>query len=343
VGELTQAIATVGRGVTKAKPLPPDVAEAAMETILSGRADPFELGALLIALRVKEETAEELVAFARVAERHLTKVPGPPAALTVSSYAGKRQTFPVLLAGACVLAALGVRVGIHGHATPPGRTSLADVLGVLGAFGGGDPKASPDAAATHLARAGVAYVGIEAFFPVMHAMLELRRKMGLRSCFHTMARLVNPFGATHSIVGISHERTFEKFARACHALGYTGVVAFRGLEGEAEPNPLTPTEGLRLDAEGAVTPFPIDPQALGIPKANRAGLLAEGPVEGAELVRKVLAGEASEVAREAVALCAACGLLTVGAEPDLAEGMSKAREVLDAKGGQEALALWLGG
>jgi anthranilate phosphoribosyltransferase len=339
LGELTQAIATVGRGVTKAKPLAPDVAESAMETILSGRADPFELGALLIALRVKEETAEELTAFVRVAERHLIRVPGPPAALTVSSYAGKRQTFPVLLAAACVLAALGVRVGIHGHATPPDRTSLADVLGALG----GDPKASPEAAAGHLARAGVAYVGVEAFFPVMHAMLELRRKMGLRSCFHTMARLVNPFSATHQMVGISHERTFQKFAHACHALGYTSVVAFRGLEGEAEPNPLTPTEGLRLDAEGAITPFPIDPQALGIPKANRSGLTVEGPEEAAALIRGVLAGEAPEIAREAVALCAACGLLTVGAVPDLSEGMAKAREALDAKGGQEALALWLGG
>lgn len=339
MGELTQAIATVGRGVTKAKPLPPDVAEAAMETILSGRADPFELGALLIALRVKEETAEELTAFVRVAERHLTRVPGPPALLTVSSYAGKRQTFPVLLAAACVLGALGVRVGIHGHANPPERTSLADVLGALG----GDPKAAPDAAAAHLARAGVAYVGVEAFFPVMRGMLELRRKMGLRSCFHTMARLVNPFSASHHMVGISHERTFEKFARACHALGYTSVVAFRGLEGEAEPNPLTPTEGLRVDASGAIVPFPIDPKALGIPKANRAGLTAESPEAGADLVRRVLAGDAPEIARAAVALCAACGLLAVGAAPDLKAGMARAREALDAKAGQEALALWLGG
>jgi len=338
VGELTQAIATVGRGVTKAKPLAPDVAEAAMETILSGRADPFELGALLVALRIKEETAEELVAFVRVAERHLTHVPGPPAALTVSSYAGKRQTFPVLLAGACVLAGLGIRVGIHGHATPPERTSFADVLGALG----GDPKAAPDTAARHLAQAGVAYVGVEAFFPRMHGMLELRRKMGLRSCFHTMARLVNPFGATHQIVGISHERTFEKFAHACHALGYTGVVAYRGLEGEAEPNPLTPTEGLRLDEAGVVIPFPIDPRALGIPKANRSGLTAEGPAEAAQAVRRVLAGEGPEIAREAVALCAACGLFAVGAVPGLAAGMDRAREAIAAKAGQEALALWLG-
>jgi anthranilate phosphoribosyltransferase len=339
VGELTQAIATVGRGVTKAKPLPPDVAEAAMETILSGRADPFELGALLIALRVKEETAEELTAFVRVAERHLSRLPGPPAALTVSSYAGKRQTFPVLLAGACVLAGLGVRVGIHGHATPPERTSFAEVLGALG----GHPKADPDTAARHLARAGVAYVGVEAFLPVMHGMLELRRKMGLRSCFHTMARLVNPFGATHQMVGISHERTFQKFAHACHALGYTGVVAFRGLEGEAEPNPFTPTEGLRLDEGGVVTPFPIDPRALGIPKANRAGLAAEGPRASADLVRRVLSGGGPDIAREAAALCAACGLFAVGAVADLAAGMDRAREAIDAKLGQEALALWLGG
>lgn len=339
MGALTHAIAQVGRGVTKARALTPDEAREAMEVVLEGRADPFELGALLVALRIKEETAEELTAFVQVAERHRMAVPGPPPALTIPSYAGKRQTFPVLLAGACLMAACGVRVGLHGHARPVGRSSVADVLAALGV----DPDGSPEAAAEHLARAGVAYVGIERFFPRMHQMLELRHKMGLRSCFHTMSRLINPFGAARQVVGISHERTFEKFAQACHALGYQQVVAFRGLEGEAEPNPLTPTEGLRLDASGTIVPFPIDPKALGIPKANRAGIAAEGPEQGADLARRVLAGDASEIARDAVALCAACGLLTVGAVPDVATGLDRARAALDAKAGQEALALWLGG
>lgn len=338
MGALTHAIAQVGRGVTKARALDPDEAAEAMTVILEDRADPFELGALLVALRIKEETAEELTAFVRVAERFRQAVPGPAADLTVPSYAGKRQTFPVLLAAACVMAGCGVRVGLHGHATPVDRRSLADVLGALG----GDPGAAPKAAARHLERAGVAYVGVETFLPVMHRMLELRRRMGLRSCFHTMARLVNPFGAARQMVGISHERTFQKFAHACHALGYQRVVAFRGLEGEAEPNPLTPTEGLVLAPDGTVTAFPIDPATLRLPKGSRTALMAEGPQGAARMVRAVLDGEGGEVAAGAVALCAGAGLFAAGACPDLAAGLDTARKALAGGAGREALAAWLG-
>jgi anthranilate phosphoribosyltransferase len=338
MGALTHAIAQVGRGVTKARALTPDEAREAMEVMLGGRADPFELGALMVALRVKEETAEELTAFVEVAGRHVASVPGPPPALTVPSYAGKRQTYPALIAGACLMAACGVRVGLHGHARPVGRTSVADVLAALGI----DADAAPDAAATHLARAGVAYVGVERYLPRMHEMLELRHKMGLRSCFHTMSRLVNPFGAARQMVGISHERTFQKYAHACHALGYRGVVAFRGLEGEAEPNPLTPTEGLLLDAAGAVTEFPIDPRALGIPKSSRAGLTVADPKGAADLVRAVLAGEGDRIAQEAAALCAAAGLHAAGAVAGLEAGMEQARAAIRDQGGLEALALWAG-
>jgi anthranilate phosphoribosyltransferase len=336
VGELTHAIAQVGRGVTKARALTPEEARHAMTVILSGKADPFELGAFLVAMRIKEETAEELIAFVEAAAPFRNAVPGPPPALTIPSYAGKRQTFPVVLAAACVMAGCGVRVGLHGHATPMDRMPLSAVLAALG----GDAGATPEAAARHLAQAGVAYVGIERFFPVMHRMLELRQQMGLRSCFHTMARLVDPYGADHQMVGISHERTFQKFARACHALGFARVVAFRGLEGEAEPNPLTPTEGLFLDPAGEVTAFPIDPGALGIPKGSRTALMVDGPRAAADLVRQVLAGEGPPVAREAVALCAAAGLYGAGAVDDLAAGMAQAREALAAQAGREALYHW---
>jgi anthranilate phosphoribosyltransferase len=338
VGALTHAIAQVGRGVTKARALTPEEATEAMTVILEGKADPFELGALLVALRVKEETAEELTAFVRVAERLRQAVSGPAPDLTVPSYAGKRQTFPVLLAAACVLAGCGVRVGLHGHARPVDRTSIADVLGALG----GDPTATPETAARHLERAGVAYVGIEAFFPVMHQMLELRHKMGLRSCFHTMSRLINPFGAARQMVGISHERTFQKYAHACHALGYQRVVAFRGLEGEAEPNPLTPTGGLVLAPDGSVGTFPIDPAALGLPKGSRSALMADDPGAAAAMVRAVLDGEGSEVATGAVALCAGMGLFAAGACPDLGAGLEKARQALAGGAGREALGRWLG-
>ncbi len=339
MGQLTQAISQVGKGISKAKHLTDTEAADAMAVILSGRSDPFELGAFLVAMRIKEETATELTAFVRVAQNGLTPVPGPPPMLTVSSYAGKRQTFPALIGGACLMAACGVTVGIHGHGTPPERTSLADVLAALG----GTPTAGPEQAASRLNAAGVAYVGIEAFHPVMWQMLELREKMGLRSCFHTMARLVNPYRADNQMVGISHARTFEKFSAASHALGYRRVVSFRGMEGEAEPNPLTATTGQMLRADGRVSDFAIDPATLGIPKASRTELMADTPQQGAELIRTALSGNGPQIARDAMALTAALGLLAAEQVADIADGLARARSALARGKGADRLNAWCDG
>ncbi len=336
MGQLTHAISQVGKGVTKAHHLSSEEASAAMEVILSGRADPFELGAFLVAMRIKEETAEELTAFVRVAQQTLHPVPGPTPRLTVACYAGKRQTFPALIGGACLLAACGVSVGIHGHATPPERTSLAQVWHALGRNG----DATPDGAAAQLKRAGLAYVGIESFHPKMWEMLELRANMGLRSCFHTMARLVNPYGADTQIVGVSHARTFDKFATASHALGYRRVVSFRGMEGEAEPNPLIATEGRVLQTDGTITDLTIDPSALGIAKASRTELMAESPATAAAMVRAVLNGEGPAIAQEAVALVCAVGLYATDAAPTLSDGMEQARATLASGAGLERLKAW---
>ena len=339
MGQLTDAISQVGKGISKAKHLTAEQARHAMTAILFGQADPFELGAFLVAMRIKEETATELTAFVQVAQEGLNRVPGPAPMLTISSYAGKRQTFPALIGGACLMAACGVTVGIHGHATPPERTSLAHVLAALGA----DAAEGPEQAASRLAAAGVAYIGIEQCHPEMWRMLELRSRMGLRSCFHTMARLINPFGAEHQMVGISHARTFEKFAATSHALGYGRVVSFRGMEGEAEPNPLTATTGQTLHPNGEVTGFAIDPAELGIAKASRNELMADSPQQGAERVRAGLNGAGPVIARDAMALTAALGLLAAGRVGNIAEGLERAYRALDDGEGAKRLTAWCGG
>ena len=335
MGALTHYISQTGKGGSKARHLTQEEATHAMTVMLDGKADPFELGALLAALRIKEETAEELTAFCRVGQERLASVPGAAPRLTVPSYAGKRQTFCALIPAACILAARGVSVGLHGLETPPARMSLANTIAALG----GNPNGSSTDAADSLARAGVAYVGIEKFFPTMFDMLRLRGKMGLRSCFHTMARLINPFGARHLMVGVSHERTFEKLSAAAHALGFASAVSFRGLEGEAEANPLTPTEGMRLDADGAIHRFPINPEKLA--GGSRTQMTVDSADAGAKLVRQVLAGEGPDIARHTATLTAACGLLAAGEETNLTRALSAAKETLSSGNAARRLDLWL--
>ncbi|MDH4230194.1 MAG: hypothetical protein OEW11_10715 [Nitrospirota bacterium] len=338
MGTLTAAISQVGKGASKAKDLTDAEAAEAMRCILSGQADPFELGAFLVAMRIKEESVAELTAFVRVAGDYLEPVPGPAAALTVPAYAGKRQTFPALLAAACVLAACGVPVGIHGHARPVDRMSLADAVAALG----GNPDASPEAAARDLERAGVAYLGVERFCPVMHRMLELRQRMGLRSCFHTMGRLVNPFRAPALMVGLSHERTFDKFAQAGHALGYTRILSFRGLEGEAEANPLVDSEGTMLHSDGSAGSFPLLPKALGLAGGSRTTIHVDSPAAGAAMVRAVLIGEGPEVAVAVTLLTAACGLVAAGRAADLFQALPRCRAALEDGTAAERLKTWVG-
>ncbi|MFQ5508954.1 MAG: anthranilate phosphoribosyltransferase [Leptospirillia bacterium] len=342
MGALTHAIGQVGRGASRATALTPEEAGDAMGAILDGRADPFELGAFLVAMRIKEETAGELVAFVRAAQDRLIPFPGAAPLLTVPSYAGKRQTFPALIGAACVLAACGVPVGLHGHATPPERISMADVLGVLGCKPDDAPEVAVHRAADDLKRAGVAYLGVEQYLPAMHRMLELRRQMGLRSCFHTMGRLINPFGASALVVGLSHERTFGKFAEACKQLGYKGLMAFRGLEGEAEGNPFTATEGWTLGDNGEVTGFEIDPAALGNKKASRGEITVADAAAGAHMLTDALNGEGPEIARDTIALTAAAGLVSTAVEPDIKSAFSRAREAIAGGDAHERLRLWLG-
>lgn len=230
----------LARGKTKTRSLTEEEAKGAMRMILVGEVRPEQLGAFLMLLRLKEETPEEIAGFVK-AVRATFKVPtpAPQVDLDWSSYAGKRRQLPWFLLSALVLAQNGTKVFMHGtEGHTPGRVYLRDTLTALGLSVAG----SFGEAAAQLDTEGFAYLPLECLSQPLREIIDLRPILGLRSPVHTVARLLNPFGAENVLQGIFHRGFMDTHQVAAKILGFNSVAVFRGEGGEIERRPNKETE-----------------------------------------------------------------------------------------------------
>lgn len=228
-------IRILGKGKKGARALTQDEAYRAMQMILRAEVEPEQLGAFLMLMRIKEETAAELVGFAQAAREAIHATTQEPLAdLDWSSYAGKRRHLPWFLLSALLLAEQGVKVFMHGSAGhTEGRLYTEDVLGYFG-------LAAADSVATaksQLAQRNFCYLPLAQISPRLYDIIELRNLMGLRSPVHTLVRLLNPFNAPYSIQGIFHPSYRGVHQQAAAAIGQQHMAVLKGEGGETERNP----------------------------------------------------------------------------------------------------------
>ncbi len=239
----------LGRGKTLSRSLTIEEAEAAMAMILRGEVRPEQLGAFLMLLRVKEETPEEIAGFVRGA-RATFELPDPLPAVDLdwSSYAGKRRQLPWFLLAALTLAQDGLRIFMHGtEGHTPGRLYTRATLEALGL-----PVATSLAeAARRIEAEGFAYLPLEGMSPRLYDIIQLRPVLGLRSPVHTVARMLNPFGAPYLLQGIFHPNYMSIHQGAARLLGQPHMAVFRGEGGEIERRPNKRCEVLSVD-DGAL-------------------------------------------------------------------------------------------
>lgn len=229
-----QYIQTLGKGKRGTKNLTLQDAEQAMAMVLSHQVEPVQLGAFLMLMRVKEETAEELAGFVRAARDSLV-LPQNHARVDLdwSCYAGKRRQLPWLLLSALLLASHGVAVLMHGVSGAAGRVSVTQAMQALGIA----PADSIADASNRIQRANFAFVPLGVLSPELEHMLDLKALLGLRSPVHTMVRMLNPFAAPASIIGIFHPGYDEVHQLAAMLLQDKNLAVFKGEGGEAERNP----------------------------------------------------------------------------------------------------------
>lgn len=234
-----QYVRILGKGPNLSRPLTQDEARAAMALVMAGAVEPVQLGAFLCLLRVKTETPEEAAGLAAAIRDSIV----PPAGLNVdvdwASYAGKSRRLPYYLLAALALAQSGVSVFMHGaEGHTAGRVYTSEALADLGV-----PVATSLEQAALLLRAGCfAYMTLEHLSPPLHAIMQLKSLLGLRSPIHTVARMVNPLRAAFSVNGVTHPPYLPVHQQGAMLLGDRACAAFKGDGGEVERRPEKPCE-----------------------------------------------------------------------------------------------------
>ena len=297
-----------------------DEAAAAMGEIMEGRAQPAEIAALLVGLRMKGERPAEIVGLARAMRARVLPLARDhgPVFDTCGTGGDGAHTFNVSTAAALVLAGCGVRVAKHGNRSVSSRCGSADVLEALGVA----IAADPDVVERCLDEAGVAFFFAPAFHPSMKHAAATRRELGIRTAFNLLGPLTNPAGATRQLVGVPRPELTELVARALGILGSERAWVVHGADGLDEIS----TTGYTKVSEcrdGAVNTFYVHPADYGLPKAPLAALAGGDAAENARIIRDVLAG-APGPARDIVVLNAAASLLVAGATPTVKDGVAMA-------------------
>lgn len=230
-----QYVRILGKGRHGSRGLHADEAREAFRMIMADEVEPMQLGAFLMLMRVKEETPEEVAAAVR-AIRETLDVPrdAPKVDLDWSSYAGKKRQLPWYLLSTLLMAQNGIRIFMHGASGhTAGRIYTKNVLPELGI-----PVACNLAeAAEQISKSNFAYLDLEYLSPKLHQIIELRPLLGLRSPVHTIARMLNPFGAEHMLQGIFHPGYRPTHQLAAQLLGQRHMAVIKGEGGEIERNP----------------------------------------------------------------------------------------------------------
>lgn len=224
----------LGKGKTGSRSLTREEARTAMRMILHGEVKEVQLGAFLMLLRVKEESADELTGFVEAARDVIAAPADIPIHLDWSSYAGKRKHLPWFLLSAFTLADNGLRVFMHGASGhTKGRVYTENVLNALGIE---SSPTWPNVSAA-LDQSNFAFMPLRNLCTPLQAMIDLRNDLGLRSPVHTLVRLLNPLRAPYSLQSIFHPAYALHHQQAAANLGQPHSCVFKGEGGEIERKP----------------------------------------------------------------------------------------------------------
>jgi anthranilate phosphoribosyltransferase len=314
------ALATIVDGGT----LSMDEASGAMGSVMDGEATPAQLAALLMGLRMRGESVDELAGFALAMRERVTRVDAPDGAIDVVGTGGDGSgTFNISTTAALVAAAAGVPVAKHGNRAITSRSGSADVLDALGVRIDHDAASAGAALREH----GFAFLFAPNFHPAMRFAGPTRREIGVRTAFNLIGPLTNPAGTRRQLLGVGDAAIAARMAEVVQRLGTERTFVIHG-DGVDEL-PLDGSGVLFVIADGTIERHVIDAAALGFKRAATTKLAGGTPEENARLTEAVLRGE-SGVRRDVVLLNAAAALLVAGVVGQMEEGIEKAALTIDA-------------
>jgi anthranilate synthase/phosphoribosyltransferase len=302
-------------------------AEEAMNVIMTGRATPAQIGAYLIALRMKGETVEEITGSARAMRSSAVKVPftARPGKLfdTAGTGGDGAHTFNISTAAAFVIAGTGRKVAKHGNRAASSKCGSADVLAALGV----NIEMPPEQAGRAIEQVGIAFLFAAKYHPAMKHAIGPRREIGQRTIFNFLGPLTNPAGADVQVIGVPDPALTEPLAIVLGGLGSHAAYVVHGHGGLDELTPCGPNRVSCLK-DGAVRTFELDPREYGISHAAPDSLRGGEPAENAALLRSALEGKATAPVRDSILLNAAAAI--AADTGDMKSALAEAAQALDS-------------
>ena len=308
-------------------------AREVMNSIMAGEATPAQIGAFLVALRIKGETADEIAGCAEaMRERVLVVRPARTDLVDTAGTGGDgARTFNISTAAALVAAAAGAGVAKHGNRAVSSSSGSADVLEALGF----NLELPPETIARSIDELGFGFLFAPTHHPAMRHAAPVRRELATRTVFNVLGPLTNPAGARAQVVGVYAPELVPTIADVLARLGAERAFVVHGAAGVDELSPAGPNLVCEV-ANGQVRRREIDPLDLGIDRCAPEELGGGDPADNAETIRSIFSG-AEGGKRDAVLLNAAGAIAAGGLARDLGEGVGLAREAIDSGAAGERL------
>jgi anthranilate phosphoribosyltransferase len=310
--------------LTEGRHLEPARMREVMAGLLGGACGEVETAALLVALRMKGETAEELAAAAGVMRELGTRLDlGRDDLLDTCGTGGDGlETFNISTATALVVAGAGVPVVKHGNRAVSSHCGSADVLAELGVA----VSLEAERARLCLLRAGMAFCLAPSYHPALKHVGTVRRRLGLRTLFNCLGPLTNPAGAAYQLLGVGRVEWLDRMAGALARLGIRRALLVCGRDGLDEVSLAGPTL-FREVADGVVRAGEWTPADFGLKPCALEELRVEGPAGSAALIRGILEDRGGPAQRVVLANAAAA-LLVCGRVTDLRQGVEQSAEAV---------------
>jgi anthranilate phosphoribosyltransferase len=300
-------------------------AAAAFDSMMSGEATPSQMGGLLMALRVRGETVDEITGAVTTMRAKMLGVKAPPDAIDVVGTGGDASgSFNISTCAAFIVAGAGVPVAKHGNRALSSKSGAADVLQALGV----KIELNAEQVGHCIRDAGIGFMFAPAHHPAMKNVGPTRVELGTRTIFNLLGPLSNPASVKRQMVGTFSKHWVEPMAQVLKNLGSECVWVVHGSDGLDEITTSGPTSVAALD-KGKISTFEITPEDVGLPRAKPEALRGGDAEYNAKALLDVLKGKASAF-RDVALFNAAAALVVAGKAKDLKDAAGIARKSIDS-------------
>ncbi len=308
-------------------------ARSVMEQIMSGQATDAQIGAFLIALRIKGETIDEIAGCAEVMREKATPIRTvrPDPIDTCGTGGDDSGTFNISTTSAFVACGAGLAVAKHGNRSVSSQCGAADVLAALGV----NVEATPEKVGECIDEVGIGFLFAVALHEAMKHAIGPRRELATRTVFNILGPLTNPAGAKRQLLGVFDAALTAALARVLGELGVERALVVHGSDGLDEITLTGPTQISEL-RDGQVSTRQIHPGDFGLQTAAATALKGGDADHNARILRGVLDGEEGPQ-RDVVLLNSAAAIVVGGRAEDLSVGLEMARESIDSGKARQAL------